>query len=155
MTQIVHYISDILILFVKEQNMSLETGILGFLSFKMLSGYDLKKLFDMSASFFWPADQAQIYRSLKHLSDNEHIVLEEITKDEGPNKKLYAITEKGHEYLRQWLMSPDASDFVTRAPYVMQLFFSGELSPEEQLRFIDKHIMLNNKLIEEIKAELL
>ena len=47
--------------------MSLNNGILGFLSMKPLSGYDIKKLFNMSAAFFWPADQAQIYRTLKSL----------------------------------------------------------------------------------------
>ena len=47
--------------------MSLENGILGFLAIRPLSGYDLKKLFAYSASFFWPADQAQIYRALKKL----------------------------------------------------------------------------------------
>ncbi len=50
--------------------MSLETGILGFLSMKPLSGYDLKRLFNMSAAYFWPADQAQIYRTLKKLTDH-------------------------------------------------------------------------------------
>jgi DNA-binding PadR family transcriptional regulator len=47
--------------------MSLEHGILGYLSMKPLAGYDIKKLFNMSAAFFWPADQAQIYRTLKKL----------------------------------------------------------------------------------------
>ena len=47
--------------------LSLENGMLGFLSIKPLSGYDIKKLFDMSTAYFWPADQTQIYRTLKKL----------------------------------------------------------------------------------------
>ena len=42
--------------------MSLEYAILGFLCYKPLSGYDLKKIFDNSVQHFWPADQGQIYR---------------------------------------------------------------------------------------------
>lgn len=61
--------------------MSLECGILGYLSIKALSGYDLKNLFDMSAAYFWPADQAQIYRSLKKLVDAGSIELKDTPMD--------------------------------------------------------------------------
>ena len=45
--------------------MSLAHGILRYLSIRPMSGYDIKKLFNMSAIYFWPAEQAQIYRTLK------------------------------------------------------------------------------------------
>ena len=44
--------------------MSLDHAILGFLNYKPLSGYDLKKVFDSSVRHFWYADQSQIYRTL-------------------------------------------------------------------------------------------
>ena len=75
--------------------MSLENGILGFLSMKPLSGYDLKKLFDMSAAYFWPADQTQIYRTLKKLAKDGWIEFKEQSKGETVDRKVYAITEKG------------------------------------------------------------
>ena len=34
--------------------MSLEYAILGFLNYRPLSGYDLKKVFDNSVRHFWP-----------------------------------------------------------------------------------------------------
>ncbi|MGD0004493.1 MAG: PadR family transcriptional regulator, partial [Anaerolineaceae bacterium] len=40
--------------------MSLDYAILGFLSYKPFSGYDLKKVFDNSVRHFWYADQSQI-----------------------------------------------------------------------------------------------
>ena len=49
--------------------MSLKHAILGFLSFKPLSGYDLKKAFDNSVRHFWPANQSQIYRTLSQMTD--------------------------------------------------------------------------------------
>ena len=49
--------------------MSLEHAILGFLQYKPMSGYDLKKIFDTSVRHFWPADQSQIYRTLTRLAD--------------------------------------------------------------------------------------
>ena len=44
--------------------MSLEHAILGFLTYRPMSGYDLKKFFDESVRHFWSAPQSQIYRTL-------------------------------------------------------------------------------------------
>jgi len=48
--------------------MSLPHAILGFLREQPLTGYALKtQRFDVSVANFWPADQAQIYRTLDRL----------------------------------------------------------------------------------------
>ena len=49
--------------------MSLEYAILGFLKDHPSSGYDLKKIFDISVRHFWPADQSQIYRTLAQMNN--------------------------------------------------------------------------------------
>jgi DNA-binding PadR family transcriptional regulator len=51
--------------------MSLKHAILGFLSIRPLSGYDLKKAIDGTVGHFWTADQAQIYRMLASLVGEE------------------------------------------------------------------------------------
>lgn len=130
--------------------MSLENGILGYISQKPLSGYDIKRLFDMSATYFWPADQAQIYRTLKNLEENGLIKVMGIVQDAGPSKKLYNITEMGRNQLHDWLMSQNQSDYAVRKPFLMQLFFSGELSREEQLVFIDAQFEQTQALIEKL-----
>jgi DNA-binding PadR family transcriptional regulator len=126
--------------------MSLENGILGYLSMKPMSGYDIKKLFDMSAAYFWPADQAQIYRTLKKLNAGGMIEVSGVEQDSGPSKTLYAITKRGREEMRSWLLNPELSDFVARLPFLVQLFFSGALNREELLKFIDTQVELNNCL---------
>lgn len=130
--------------------MSLEHGILGYLSMKPMSGYDLKKLFHMSAAFFWPADQAQVYQTLKRLKNDGMIEVSGTEQDAGPSKTLYAVTDKGREALHDWLLNPSQSDFITRQPFLMQLFLSGALSREELLEFIDAQIELNNSLHEKL-----
>ena len=44
--------------------MSLTYGILGFLSYGSMTGYDLAKAFSCSVNFFWNAQTSQIYREL-------------------------------------------------------------------------------------------
>ena len=120
--------------------MSLEMGILGFLEMKPLSGYDIKKLFDMSASYFWPADQAQIYRTLKKLVRSGLAELIGRRKGETVDKKVYAITVKGRkEYLAK-AAENGVEDFISRDLFLMQLFFCGALPRAERLEFIDKQL---------------
>lgn len=130
--------------------MSLEHGILGYLSIKSLSGYDLKKLFEISAAFFWPADQAQIYRALKKLVEEGSV--EQAKRETGKtvDKKTYEITDKGRLYLHDWIVDPKISDFISRLPFLMQLFFSGSLNKEEQILFLDTQLKINRELIEQL-----
>lgn len=131
--------------------MSLENGILGFLSIKPLSGYDIKKLFDMSTGYFWPADQTQIYRSLKKLVQDSSIELARQEQGLTVERKVYAITEKGRQDLHDWILNQSATDFITRLPFLLKLFFSSALSQEEQLVFIDAQMNLNIKFIQKLK----
>ena len=130
---------------------SLEKGILGYLSMKPLSGYDIKKLFDMSAAYFWPADQTQIYKSLKKLESYGMIEVSGYEQNAGPSKRLYAITDKGREELRLWLNDSKISDFISRKVFMMKLFLSGTLSQAELLSFIDDQLEQLGGLIRELR----
>ncbi len=135
--------------------MSLDCGILGFLSASKLSGYDIKKLFDISAVYFWPADQAQIYRSLKKLEDGGFVRVSGVERDAGPSKKLYEITNSGREALRAWLLATNQSDFSTHSSSMLQFFFSGTLSKEEQLEFLDTQLEISRNILKQLKDILL
>ena len=131
--------------------MSLDSGILGFLSMKPLSGYDIKKLFDMSAAYFWPADQAQIYRALKKLVEDGSVELPKQEQGKTVDRKVYVITEKGRKTLHDWTINSERADFISRLPFVLKLFSSGTLTREEQLSFLDEQIQVNNELIQKLK----
>jgi PadR family transcriptional regulator AphA len=110
--------------------MSLEHAILGFLNYRPMSGYDLKKIFDGSVRHFWPADQAQIYRTLSRLGEKGLAEMEVVEQEDRPDRKVYHITESGQEQLRQWLATPLPFEENRSAPMV-QVFFAGQLSDEE------------------------
>ncbi len=131
--------------------MSLENGILGFLSIKPQSGYDIKKLFDFSTAYFWPADQAQIYRALKKLVEDCSVELPTQEQGKTVDRKVYSITEKGRHVLHDWIANPEGSDFISRLPFLVKLFFSSALSQEEQLTFLDEQLRVNDELIQKLK----
>ena len=95
---------------------------MGFLSMKPLSGYDIKKLFDMSAAYFWPADQTQVYRTLKRLAKDGMVELKEQKKGETVDRKVYAITDKGRAENLKQIQQSTMDDFISRDAFLMQLF---------------------------------
>jgi DNA-binding PadR family transcriptional regulator len=112
--------------------MSLDHAILGFLSYKPFSGYDLKKIFDNSVRHFWYADQSQIYRTLARLTDQGLTQVEVVEQSDRPDRKMYTITPAGVDELRAWLLGPFPTDQPHSGPLV-QVFFSGMLTDEQAL----------------------
>lgn len=110
--------------------MSLKHAILGFLSYEPSSGYDLKKAFDRSVQHFWPANQSQIYRTLARMLDEGLVTQEVVEREDRLDLKVYHITAAGHQALHDWLATPlPGADY--REPFLIQLFFGGQLSDEE------------------------
>ena len=117
--------------------MSLEHAILGFLKYGPFSGYDLKKAFDTSVQHFWPADQSQIYRTLSRLAERGWVEIEVVLQENRPSRKVYHVTDAGREELRRWLITPLSPD-EPRIPWLVQVFFAGQLTDEEILTLFER-----------------
>ncbi len=127
--------------------MSLEHAILGFLHYKPLSGYDLKKVFDTSVRHFWPADQSQIYRTLAGLADKGWAEVEVIHQEDRPDRKVYHITPAGREELLLWLSAPIPPE-EPRSANLVQVFFSGLRSDKEVLAHLEQGAVQLRHLLE-------
>lgn len=114
--------------------------ILGLLSHQSMTGYEIKKRLDTTLRFFWGASFGSIYPTLGGLVD-DGLVTKLETNDNGRNKLIYTITEKGEEHLRDWLSIPVEKDEI-RYETLLKLFFGSEVGPKETLghihRFEDK-----------------
>jgi DNA-binding PadR family transcriptional regulator len=88
---------------------TLSYGLLSLLSHSPLSGYDLM----LRIQPFWPAKHSQIYPLLANLEKEEQVTFELVAQSDKPDKKVYSITNKGIDSLREWLSVP-ASDPVMR-----------------------------------------
>ena len=117
--------------------MSLEHAILGFLSSRQLTGYDLKKIFDTSVRHFWAADQSQIYRTLGRLARQGWAEMEVITQAERPDRKVYRITPTGRQELLNWLKSELPAE-PPRSPEMIQVFFASHLADEQVLAMFER-----------------
>lgn len=125
--------------------MSLAHAILGLLQEEPMTGYDLKtRCFDDSIAHFWPADQAQIYRTLDKLADAGWVACEVEYQEDRPNRKVCHLTEAGRAELRRWLTTPQALP-VYREPFLIQLFFAGGLTNEQILAQMQAQLDLHHE----------
>jgi PadR family transcriptional regulator AphA len=120
--------------------MSLKYAILGILNVIPMTGYDLKtQVFDISVQHFWPADQAQIYRTLNKLAEQGWVEAHLEPQESRPDRKVYTITEEGRAALDAWLRDYHPS-MTIRDAFLVQLFFAEDLPNEELLGVIDRQI---------------
>jgi PadR family transcriptional regulator AphA len=119
-----------LLFFEDREMMTIKYAMLGFLSWRSLSGYDLKKMFADSELFYWSGNNNQIYRTLVQLHQ-EGLVAQEVQYQENyPARKVYTITDQGLAELRQWLLSPPELPQY-RNSFLVQLAWADQLAPGE------------------------
>jgi len=110
--------------------MDIQYAILGFLSWRPFSGYDLKKIISESDLFYWSGNNNQIYKSLIDLHQTNQVTQQILYQENLPSRKVYTITEKGIHTLRAWLLShPELPEF--RNNFMIQLAWADPLSKEE------------------------
>lgn len=107
--------------------------VLGLLTFREMSGYDLKILADQQIKhFYWSPAKSQIYGELRRLESHGFVTMREVLQQQRPDKRLYRITPRGQEAMRQWLESTDISPDSYKSEFLLKLFF-GHLWPREKL----------------------
>lgn len=81
-------------------------AVLGYISKREMSGYDIKQIIQRTSSFYWSENNAQIYPILKNL-EKEGLVHSRLDKKSGDrNRRIYSITPKGLTHLKKWLEQP-------------------------------------------------
>jgi DNA-binding PadR family transcriptional regulator len=112
--------------------MSLRHAVLGLLTERPASGYDLMKLFETSLANVWPATQSQVYGELGKLAAAGLLTV----SAEGPRgRKEYAVTEAGRAELHHWLVETEP-DRVRRSETMLRVFFLGLMTDAEATAFL-------------------
>ncbi len=106
--------------------MSLKYALLGMLSIRPMSGYDIKKFFDQSVGLIWNATHSQIYVQLDQMENEGLVEKRSIIQEGRPNKNLYRATDKGFRALQQWLADPISTPDY-KDEFMLRFFFSDFL----------------------------
>jgi DNA-binding PadR family transcriptional regulator len=129
--------------------MDVRSIILGFLMQESMTGYELRKFFSVSFSFFSGLSYGSIYPALKRLESEGLITMELKVQDGSPNRKVYTITEKGREEFLSSIREPIPFE-QQRYNFLMHLFFFSHLPPEERVRLAEEHL----RSVEEVRESL-
>ncbi|MDJ8809504.1 DUF4180 domain-containing protein [Salmonella enterica] len=118
--------------------MSIQMAILGILSWKSSTGYELKKIFEDSSFMYWSGNNNQIYKALLNLENEDLVTSEVVHQDNSPSKKIYTITEEGLKELKNWLVSsPEAPEI--KKTFLVQLAWSDMLNNQELSDVLSKY----------------
>jgi len=107
-------------------------SVLGFLGIGPMTGWDLNDFAQISVGNFWSMTRSQIYRELRTLEEKGLVEGE----DTGfRDQRRFSLTDTGRARLREWLREPPGPE-INRNPFLVKLFFSGELPPREVARLV-------------------
>ena len=118
--------------------MDVQSVLLGFLMQCSMTGYDLKKAFSISFSFFSGLSYGSIYPALKKMEKLGLISKTVEIQDGAPNRKVYTITEAGRNAFLESLRTPLAPE-RHKSGFLMKLFFFAYLPPEERMAIAAMH----------------
>jgi DNA-binding PadR family transcriptional regulator len=116
--------------------MSINYAILGMLSYKSMTGYDIKKIIQDSAFMHWSGNNNQIYKALTELLDKGLVTNEVMHQESLPTKKIYTITSEGLSALKEWVLSQSEPSEIKK-PFLVQLACSRQLNTNELKTLID------------------
>ena len=121
--------------------MDVKTVCLGMLTSGPASGYDLKKEFASSFAHFFAAGYGSIYPALSWLLDNDLVSCQEIPQEGKPDRKVYRISEEGHQFLLKALKNTEPCHKI-RSEFLATICFAHLMPPE------DVQVILDHRLAE-------
>jgi len=122
--------------------MLLDYVLLGLLTLKRVSGYDVSRWMNGSGRYIgYGVKSPQIYRKLGQLVERGWAAFDVDPREGAPDAKVYRITEAGREALLEWARSryepstrPGDPDFTIR------FVFAGQLDPEIALDIVNTEL---------------
>lgn len=121
---------------------TLEYVVLGLVSLKPMSGYDIVGTFE-DGSYSWSASPGSVYPVLKRLEQQGFISGELEIEYETRPRKVYALLEEGAKALDEWLRDvPKMRPFYQEREIALLRFqfMERRLSREEVLTWIDAYL---------------
>jgi PadR family transcriptional regulator, regulatory protein AphA len=124
--------------------------ILGMLAARPRSGYEIKKLVDSSARFFWAASYGQIYPELKKLEKAGLIAGDDSSRG-GRQSTTFRLTAEGKRAAREWIRKPPEV-LETRDEGLLKLFFAGAIDPRRGAEIARERAAISRAKAAELRA---
>jgi len=134
--------------------MSINFVILGYLSWKPMTGYDLKRIIADSETLPWSANNNQIYRGLVQLHEKNWVTRRIESQVGAPDRHVYTINEDGRHALKEWVRGkPDLPQ--SKKAFLHQLMWGDALDGEELDDLLDayKEVLADKVFLLRVQAD--
>jgi PadR family transcriptional regulator AphA len=125
--------------------------ILGLLSDRPRSGYEIKRVVDRSTRYFWAASYGQIYPELRRL-ERKGLIEGEDSPNGARARRLHRLTPAGREELESWLLSEGDLTIELRDESLLRLFFADVLPREDALMLLETRRRIFEEVHERLRA---
>jgi len=115
--------------------MSYKYLILGLLTERPMSGYDIKKQVKVALGVITSASYGTLYPTLHKLLEEGCVEMQEVPQRSRPSKKVYSLTDQGRVDLREWLKHPAEADQIRRE-FLLKLYLAKNLGQQELMAII-------------------
>lgn len=124
--------------------------ILGALTIRDMSGYEIRKLMSYSTAFFSNVSFGSIYPTLKKFEKNGLVICRDMISN-GRHKKVYAITDEGKKLFNEWSEEP-LKPFIFKYEMLVRLFYARNIPREKLIDLIKQHLQQIDELAEMLEA---
>jgi DNA-binding PadR family transcriptional regulator len=131
----------------------LKFALLGFLNYRSMTGYELKKYMDGSTANFWNAKLSQIYPALKLLEEEGWVHSNLQAQEERPDKRVYTITAEGKTNLQKWLAETSIDLNQRKDSFLLKLFFAAQVDKEATLALLYLQKNLHQRQVDFYRTE--
>lgn len=130
---------------------NLKYVILGLLTQKPMTGYEIKQKFEGALSEFWYANHSQILSGIKTVDRRDMIQYKIQIVGNSLEKKVYTITEAGKKEFNIWLKKREGLEATPKDIFRLRLFFSNELPEEMQMELIQDQLELHRERLQHLE----
>jgi DNA-binding PadR family transcriptional regulator len=113
--------------------------VLGLVSIRPMTGYDLVSYAERSIGNFFPLTRSHIYRELDRLGRLGLLDATEVAQETAPTKRVYEITPAGNDELRHWLEEEAVTEERARNLFLVRIFFGHRTSPARMQALLDEY----------------
>ena len=132
---------------------TLKYVILGLLSQKSRSGYDLSAELSGALEEFWSANHSQIYPELKRLNEEGLVSYHVEITGTVLERKVYSLTKAGRADFHQWLHREEDLAAPPKDTFRLRMFFSNEMEPERRIQLTEHELRLHRARLDHLREK--
>ncbi|MCF6137675.1 PadR family transcriptional regulator [Pseudalkalibacillus berkeleyi] len=118
--------------------MALRYALLGLLTKKPSTGYELNQKFKETMIHYWNAHHTQIYRELIKLEEEGWVSSIVYPQVDSPDKKVYEIKDDGREELLKWLLNYKVEPPKLKDQQLLRVSMFHLIDSDDAIRFLQQ-----------------